>query len=106
MAVENRQDNEMSYELYKEIADELCVPVDERLPFDVRFELYSSKLVYLNHLRGHCFRSVNQLGEASPFGTEDLAHIQKAIDLTKGFLSSTVREAFVASLSRAGHGAA
>lgn len=106
MAVENRQDDEMSYELYREIADDLCVPVDERLSCDVRYELYSSKLVYLNHLRGHCFRSVNQLGDASPFGADDLAHIQKAIELTKGFLTSTVREAFVASLGRAGHGAA
>lgn len=106
MAVENRQDDELSYELYREIADELCVPVDERLSCDVRFELYSSKLVYLNHLRNHCFRLVNQMGDQSPFGTDDLAHIQKAIDLTKGFLASTVREALTTSLARAGNGAA
>ena len=106
MSAENVQDEDLSYEFYREIAEELCLPVDARLDADVRFELYSSKLVYLKHLREHCFRAVNQNADARPFSAEDLAHIQKSIEMTKSFLAETVRDAVRGSLARAGRGAA
>jgi hypothetical protein len=106
MSAQNIQEDELSYEFYREIAGELCLPVDPLLEADVRFELYSSKLVYLNHLRQHCFRAVNHVGEVRPFSPEDLAHIQKSIELTKVFLGDTVREALNGSLKRLSSGAA
>jgi hypothetical protein len=92
----------MSYELYREIAEELCVPVDDKLATDVRYELYNSKLVYLRHLREHCFRAVNQSPGNSSFSPSDLGLIQKAMDLTKEYQRATILEALHSSLAKAG----
>lgn len=101
MSVGNVRENEMSYELYREIAEELCVPVDERLAPDVRYELYNSKLVYLKHLRNHCFWSINRTPQTTPFAPDDLALIQKALELTHDFQRQAILEALHLSLAKA-----
>lgn len=94
------QDNDLTYELYREIAEDLCVPVDEKLSLDVRFELYNSKLVYLRNLHEQAFRSLNQPGEASTFTHEDLVVISKAIASTQTFLRQTVLSTLSQSFAR------
>jgi hypothetical protein len=106
MSARNFHENEMSYELYREIADELCVPVDDRLGPEVRFELYSSKLVYLRHLREHCFRAVNHGRGETAFSPSDLELIGRAFELTNRFLADAVRQALRESFARVGRGAA
>jgi len=90
----------LSYELYRELAEDLCVPVDGQISPDVRFELYNSKLIYLRHLREQCFRAVNQANVDSPFSESDLALIQKAATLTHLYLRSTVLEAVNDALAK------
>lgn len=95
------QQHESSYELYKEIAEELCVPVDLKLGAAVRFELYKSKIVYLKNLFEQCFKAVNSPQSGSLFTPTDLQTIHQAIDVTKKFLHDTVIEALSESFERA-----
>ena len=101
MSAQNNQEEILSYELYREIAEDLCMPVDGTLAIDVRFELYSSKLVYLRHLREQCFRAVNHHDMAEPtlFSAEDLVLIQTATNLTHDYLRATVLDGLRAALA-------
>jgi hypothetical protein len=91
----------LSYDLYLEIAQELGSPVDERLSVEVRYELYNSKLLYLERLREHCFQSLNRksLQDQCPFGPEDLAHIQTALRWTHEHQRKTIQQALVKALN-------
>ena len=100
MGAGHLQDNELSYELYRDIAEELCAPVDEKLAPEVRFELYQSKLVYLKNLHAQCFKAINQYRSETQFCHTDLANIYAAIEVTKGQIRQTVLETMDHSLAR------
>lgn len=105
MALKPMEDKEVTYELYKEIAEELCIPVDEKLSIEVRYELYNSKMVFLRNLYEQCFRSVNMRGgriDSNDFNADDLKHIHDAIEITKGFLHHTMVAAMKNSLASLG----
>ncbi|NBW81946.1 hypothetical protein EBR21_09350 [bacterium] len=95
---------EISYELYVELVDELLNPIEHSLDLNVRYELYLSKLVYLENLLEQCFRSVN--GQNKPvngsFSQADLQTIQEAISSTHEFMRETILEALELRLSRIG----
>lgn len=89
---------DVTYELYRELAEELCVPVDHNLSRDVRYELYKSKLIFLRNLYEQCFREVNsranqQNEEGHKYTGEDLRLIHNAIEATNEFLRETLLEA-------------
>lgn len=77
-----------SFELYRQIAEDLCLPVDDNLEREVRYELYLSKWIYLERLRESCFVRMNQGMETKPEGfcPEDLSRIQRAMALTREFI--------------------
>lgn len=86
---------EESFELYREIAEDLCLPVDDNLEREVRYELYLSKWVYLERLRENCFVQMNQSADAqpAPFRPEDMARIQRALGLTREFIRQMIFDA-------------
>lgn len=96
------QSNEqISYQLYQELSSEIFNPIDDvEISIDLRFELYSSKLTFLYNIQEQCFRAINSYKESSRFTHHDLITIQKAIDLTKDFISHTVKERLLLSLER------
>jgi hypothetical protein len=104
------QSSDISYELYKELVDELLTPIEPSLDLNVRYELYVSKLVYLENLQEQCFRSVNSGVQSAPptksrcktFSTSDLQTIQDAISATNDFMRETILEALESRLSRVG----
>lgn len=99
-----REPSEISYELYKELVDELMAPIESSLDCHVRYELYLSKLVYLENLQEQCFRSINssQSQASQPFAADDLSTIQSAISSTHDFMRETILEALENSFSRLG----
>lgn len=100
MSMKTAAEKDLSYELYKEIAEELCVPVDTKLSLEVRFELYTSKLVFLRNLYEQCFKAVNNPRPQGEFYTGDDLHlIHQAMECTKEFLRATVLETFKESLN-------
>jgi hypothetical protein len=90
-----------TYELYKELADELLVPIENSIDTGVRYELYLSKLVYLENLQQQCFLSVNSPAgkNRNTFCSNDLDRIQKAIQSTHEFMRHTILEALEKRLS-------
>lgn len=100
---------ELSYELYRELLEELLSPIETALSVDVRYELYLSKLVYLENLQEQCFRSVNTNSscETSPeingFNQTDMKTIQDAIATTHEHLRSTILEAVHSRFSQFDH---
>ena len=97
--------SEVSYEVYQELVEELLSPIENSLDVYVRYELYLSKLVYLENLHQQCFRSINSSTTAvsQGFSQEDLKNIQIALDSTHTFIRNTIREALESSLSAAPH---
>ena len=93
--------SEFSYEMYQELLEELLSPIESSLDPDIRYELYLSKLVYLENLHQQCFRSINSKSEnlESSYTQDDLKKIQDAIDSTHNFVRNTIREALSARLS-------
>ena len=93
--------SEFSYEMYQELLDELLSPIESSLAPDVRYELYLSKLVYLDNLHQQCFRAINATSEHShnSYTQDDLKKIQDAIDSTHNFVRNTIREALNTRLS-------
>lgn len=96
--------SEISYELYKELVDELLTPIEHSLDLNVRYELYLSKLVYLENLQEQCFRSINSRASKNEktFSSKDLKMIQDAIATTHEFMRETILEALELRLSRIG----
>ncbi|KAB8031767.1 hypothetical protein [Fluviispira multicolorata] len=93
---------DVSYELYRELAGEICAPIDDTdLTLDLRYELYTSKLTYLYNIQEQCFRCINSDKESDTYTKEDLSIIQDAIEITKEFLRQTIREALNNSLNSA-----
>jgi hypothetical protein len=84
-----------SYELYKELSDELMTPIESNIDAAVRYELYLSKLIYLENLQQQCFLSVNgcQTGSSRTFQENDMEQIKKAIGCTHRFMRETILEA-------------
>ncbi|MGY3805344.1 hypothetical protein ACWNT8_14865 [Pigmentibacter ruber] len=84
---------DVSYELYRELAGEICAPLDDfDLTIDLRYELYTSKLTYLYNIQEQCFRCINSQEECNSYTQEDLVIIQNAIEVTKEFIRQTIRE--------------
>jgi hypothetical protein len=84
---------DVSYELYKELAGEICTPInDPHLTIELRYELYTSKLIYLYNLQEQCFRIINLEKINTSYTQKDLILIQNAIEVTKEFLRQTLRE--------------
>lgn len=83
-----------SYELYKELADELMSPIESHIDATVRYELYLSKLIYLENLQQQCFLSVNSQAfkNRQTFIESDLEQIKKAIECTHQFMRQTILE--------------
>lgn len=102
--------NELSYDLYKELVDELMSPIEASMDSHVRYELYLSKLCYLENLQEQCFRSVNSKNSncgsktEDSFTADDLNTIRKAISSTHDYLRATILEALDQRLSQSGHG--
>lgn len=80
----------LSYERYRELSEDLCLPVESRMPLSVRVEIYQSKIVYLRNLMGQCMRSVNAPSGAPSFNEQDLAYIQNAFTITRDFLRESI----------------
>ncbi|MBM3382548.1 MAG: hypothetical protein FJY29_08935 [Betaproteobacteria bacterium] len=99
---------ETSYELYKELVEELMAPIETSMDAHVRYELYLSKLVYLENLLEQCFRTVNGSKSATMNGIEhsftadDLNTIRRAITSTHSHLRETILEALEQQLSQIG----
>lgn len=91
--------SELSYELYKELLEELLAPIEQTLDLNVQYELYLSKLVYLENLQQQCFRSINigsscfYEGQSNSFSQTDLATIQEAITSTHEYIRRTILNA-------------
>lgn len=108
---QNSLPSELSYEFYRELVEELLSPIEPELDAHVRYELYLSKLVYLENLQEQCFRSVNsgraaaeqctmvEQREKACFTPQDLRTIRQAIDATHGHLRATILEALNRCLS-------
>ena len=96
------RNQKISYELYREIAAELSIPIDCSLNAEVRFELYQSKYIYLNNLYQQCFRTLNQTSNLAreSFTHEDLTLLQQSIAVTADFLKLAVLDALQASLDK------
>ena len=91
---------DVSYELYRELAGEICSPIDDtEMTYDLRYELYTSKLTYLYNIKEQCFRCINSDKIVDSFTKEDLLVIQDAIEITIEFIRQTIREALTNSLN-------
>jgi len=93
--------SEFSYEMYQELLEELLSPIESSLDPYVRYELYLSKLVYLDNLHQQCFMSVNGKASQGPntYTQNDLKKIQDAIESTHNFVRLTILESLQYSLS-------
>ena len=90
---------EASYELYCELASELCDPIDDPdLTLDLRYELYHSRLIYLKNLHEQCFIAMNTKEHSDKFSEKDLIVLKKAMEVTKDFLRFTIFESIKQSL--------
>lgn len=91
---------DVSYELYKELAGEICAPLDDTdLNIELRYELYTSKLIYLYNIQEQCFKYINSEKTSDSYTQEDLIVIQNAIEVTKEFIRQTIREALLKGLT-------
>lgn len=93
---------DVSYELYRELAGEICAPLDDcDLTIDLRYELYTSKLTYLYNIQEQCFRCINSEinTDTNSYTQEDLVNIQNAIEVTKEFIRQTIRESLAHGLT-------
>lgn len=99
-----QEPSEISYELYKELVDELLTPIEQSLDLNVRYELYLSKIVYLENLQTQCFRSLNSSNKNSKnkFSGDDLTIIHNAIASTHNYMRETILEALELRLSKIG----
>jgi hypothetical protein len=97
------QDTKVSYELYRELAGELCAPIDDvNMGLELRHELYLSKLVYLQNLQVQCFKNINSSQQKDClYDVSDLENIYHAIQVTEEFLKDTIRNIFCESLKSA-----
>lgn len=81
----------MSYKLYAEIAADLSEAIDPSLTPEIRFELYNSKIIYLQNLLNQVFKDINTKGQTS-FNQEHLINLYKALEISQSFLKATVLE--------------
>ena len=98
------QNTNLSYELYKELANEICSPIsDKEMTLQLRFELYQSKLIYLYNINEQCFKSINSKNENKElnYTIEDLLNIKNAIEITREFLKQTILESLTISITSA-----
>jgi len=97
----------LSYEIYKELAYEICAPIgDSEITVQLRFELYQSKLIYLYNINEQCFKSINSSnssnkGKEFDYTIEDLINIKNAIEITQELLRQTIRESINLSIKSA-----
>lgn len=90
-----------SYELYKELACEICAPIDDvEMTLSLRFEIYQSKLIYLYNINEQCFRSINSNfdNKRLNYTHEDFLNIKNAIEMTREHLKQTIRESLMNSI--------
>ncbi|MEY4065812.1 MAG: hypothetical protein RIR26_2020 [Pseudomonadota bacterium] len=102
-----RSQGDFSYQLYCELLEELLEPIEPTLDLNTRYELYQSKLIYLENLQEQCFRSVNRNSNGhsqmhDDFTSQDLQTIKTAITSTHAFMRSTILEALNLRLAQIG----
>jgi len=92
---------ETSYELYRELGEELLTPIEQSVDINVRYELYLSKLIFLENLYEQCFISVNGKSDrqSDTFCASDLTQIQNAIQSTHKYMRETILQALDKRLS-------
>lgn len=96
--------NSLSYELYKELASEICAPInDNEMTLQLRFELYQSKLIYLYNINEKCFLCINSKNKSKEcdYTIDDFINIQNAIEVTKEFLKQTICDSLMLSIKSA-----
>jgi hypothetical protein len=78
----------LSEELFREIAQDLLVPVSAGLDAETQCQLYLSKLLYLDHIRRRAFSALNSIKEtpSSNFTSSDLEILKEATLLTQSEL--------------------
>ena len=86
------EQSRLSHEVYRTFAENLDVPLDSQMPLETKYELYVSKLVYLENLMSQCFRGINKQGRAVDieFSSEDLMKIQNSYRITKDLLRECI----------------
>jgi hypothetical protein len=95
-----KADAPTDYKTYREIAQDLILPIRAHgLDADTQRRLYSSKLVYLESLRLHCFRQMN-LPLVDTFTIDDYQWILLAQALASKQLTDIVRKSIQKALSR------
>lgn len=95
------QRDSLSYQIYQDMAVDLGMPVDAELSPEIRLQLYSSKLIYLENLYKQCFVELNRGGN-SLFTFKDLTILRQSLDITQEFLRQTSLECINISLDRVG----
>ncbi len=87
---ETLRKEEMSCGFYRDIADDLCAPIDSELDLNIRIDLYESKLIYLRNLYAQAFRDLNGnncVGASQEgFTSQDLVRIRQLLTVTEDFL--------------------
>jgi hypothetical protein len=81
---------ENKFQLYREIANILEEKVDETLPLNIQWELYESKLSYLQNLLTQALKDANT--QQIEFEIEDISALSKAIETTKEHQSSCAQK--------------
>ncbi len=76
------------YFVYQDILKDLFEPISENLDSETKKSLYSSKLVYLNHLRKKVFLLLNSETEKSQFTSSDLENIMEAIKTNQNYIKN------------------
>lgn len=91
-------------ETFKDIALDLCEPIDENLPLDIQYELNESKVIYLQRLHQECFRHVNSnaFQEDQTFSAADLALIKEATIRTQEQLRKIIFKSMEKSIDLSG----
>ena len=88
-------------DFFRDLSNDLCTEIDERLGNKVRCELYFSKIVYLRKLLTLAMRYANLKNQANEpvFNFDDLEVIKKAIEINDVYLKQNLKELVKNSLN-------
>jgi hypothetical protein len=92
---------QISYELYQSLAEDLGMPIDPSLSIDVRLELYQSKMVYLRNLFEQAFVDANAHGGLRKFKQEDLKMLKNSAEITTQFIRQDLMSCVSQALDKA-----
>lgn len=81
----------LSYKKYHQMAADLCHPFGEDLTLETRFELYLSRILYLENMIDKLVKQDSTCANVAPLKLgQDLHGLRNDIDLAKEFLKDTV----------------